>query len=487
VTELVPSFKTPRYKGQHGKVLIIGGSFEYTGAPYYAAMAALKTGADLVYIACTEDAAGPIKSYSPEFIVHPILKSSRSAGPVADAVNASFEALKPLIERADSAIVGPGLGKDKVTFQILERAVEELKRKGKPTVFDADAIDLIASKPTLLVQHPGAILTPNAHEFERLWQPLHFHHPRGWEAQAVEPIPKDTTQAAGKLMQLIHEVAATHLADSAPKQLERLQALGLEATYIALLRKGETDLISAVHFGGHGRAHGSNSSAAGVGASGAVVARGSSEDGRGAGAPGALVYTSVSGIGSPRRCGGQGDVLSGILGTFLAWQKARDNAAVAAVKAKKAAGPAPLIFGDPYDEKAAPSPMLVRSSAAPERDASGHAGAGGSGEAESSDSKHGGGAPDYALIPLHATTLQAGDSKGGAASGAEDSGLSVAPESAADAPARLQSLVACGHAAARLVRLAAAAAFAEHKRATTTPDIIAKLGSVFEEAFPGTE
>jgi NAD(P)H-hydrate repair Nnr-like enzyme with NAD(P)H-hydrate dehydratase domain len=451
-------------------------------------MAALKTGADLVYIACTEDAAGPIKSYSPEFIVHPILKSSRSAGPVADAVNASFEALKPLIERADSAIVGPGLGKDKVTFQILERAVEELKRKGKPTVFDADAIDLIANKPTLLVQHPGAILTPNAHEFERLWQPLHFHHPRGWEAQAVEPIPKDTTQAAGKLMQLIHEVAATHLADSAPDQLARLQSLGLEATYVALLRKGEADLISAVHFGGHGRAHGSNSSAAGVGAGGAIVVRGSSgEDGGGAGAPGALLYTSVSGIGSPRRCGGQGDVLSGILGTFLAWQKARDNAAVAAVKAKRTPGPAQLIFGDPYDAKAAPSPTLVQASATSKHGAPERAGAGGSGAAESTDSKHGSDGPDYALIPLHATTLQAGDSKGAAASGAEDSGSIVALESAADAPARLQSLVACGHAAARLVRLAAAAAFAEHKRATTTPDIIAKLGSVFEEAFPGTE
>jgi hypothetical protein len=306
----------------------------------------------------------------------------------------------------------------------------------------------------------------------------------------VEPIPKDTTQAAGKLMQLIHEVAATHLADSAPEQLERLQTRGLEATYIALLRKGEADLISAVHFGGHGRAHGSNSSAAGVGAGGAVVARGSSsEDGRDAGAPGALLYSSVSGIGSPRRCGGQGDVLSGILGTFLAWQKARDNAAIAAVKAKRATGPAQLIFGDPYDAKAAPSPTLVRAAATSERDASRHAeaGAGGSGAAASTDSKHGGGEPGYALIPLHATTLQAGDSKGGAASYPEDSGSSVAAEAAADAPARLQSLVACGHAAARLVRLAAAAAFAEHKRATTTPDIIAKLGSVFEEAFPGTE
>ena len=45
----------------------------YTGAPYFAAFSALKTGADLVHVFCEREAGQVIKSYSPELIVHPVL------------------------------------------------------------------------------------------------------------------------------------------------------------------------------------------------------------------------------------------------------------------------------------------------------------------------------------------------------------------------------------------------------------------------------
>jgi len=48
-------------------------SFRYTGAPYFAAISALKCGADLVHLFCEREAGQVIKSYSPELIVHPIL------------------------------------------------------------------------------------------------------------------------------------------------------------------------------------------------------------------------------------------------------------------------------------------------------------------------------------------------------------------------------------------------------------------------------
>lgn len=51
----------------------MGGSKEYTGAPYYAAMSSLRVGADLSYVYCPEEASIPIKSYSPELIVLPYL------------------------------------------------------------------------------------------------------------------------------------------------------------------------------------------------------------------------------------------------------------------------------------------------------------------------------------------------------------------------------------------------------------------------------
>lgn len=69
----VPQLSTDMHKGEAGRVGIIGGSLEYTGAPYYAGIAALKTGCDLVHIFCPQSAGLPIKSYSPELIVHPLL------------------------------------------------------------------------------------------------------------------------------------------------------------------------------------------------------------------------------------------------------------------------------------------------------------------------------------------------------------------------------------------------------------------------------
>lgn len=61
------------YKGQHGKVGVVGGCREYTGAPYFAAQSALRVGADLSWVFCTQSAGPTVKSYSPELIVLPVL------------------------------------------------------------------------------------------------------------------------------------------------------------------------------------------------------------------------------------------------------------------------------------------------------------------------------------------------------------------------------------------------------------------------------
>ena len=44
---LVPTLTAERYKGQAGKVAVVGGCADYTGAPYYAAASALKLGVRL--------------------------------------------------------------------------------------------------------------------------------------------------------------------------------------------------------------------------------------------------------------------------------------------------------------------------------------------------------------------------------------------------------------------------------------------------------
>ena len=73
--KVIPSLAFDTYKGQQGRIGIVGGCEEYTGAPIFASMAAFRTGADLVHVFCTRNAAVPIKSFSPDLIVHPILVS----------------------------------------------------------------------------------------------------------------------------------------------------------------------------------------------------------------------------------------------------------------------------------------------------------------------------------------------------------------------------------------------------------------------------
>ena len=68
---VVPPLDASNHKGTMGRVGVVGGSKDYCGAPYYAAVSALKFGADLSWVYCSQEAAIPIKSYSPELMVTP--------------------------------------------------------------------------------------------------------------------------------------------------------------------------------------------------------------------------------------------------------------------------------------------------------------------------------------------------------------------------------------------------------------------------------
>ena len=69
---LFPQLTSAAHKGSHGRIAIFGGSDKYTGAPYYAASAALNCGVDLVTVFCAKEASIPIKCYSPELMVQSV-------------------------------------------------------------------------------------------------------------------------------------------------------------------------------------------------------------------------------------------------------------------------------------------------------------------------------------------------------------------------------------------------------------------------------
>ena len=107
ISKLLPRLEPSLHKGEAGKIGVIGGSRDYTGAPYYAGAASLRAGGDLSHIFCPEEASTPIKSYSPELMVHPVLNDT-------DSLIKWFDA-------CTSMVIGPGLGRDEKLAQGLEK------------------------------------------------------------------------------------------------------------------------------------------------------------------------------------------------------------------------------------------------------------------------------------------------------------------------------------------------------------------------------
>ncbi|KAJ0977175.1 hypothetical protein J5N97_012649 [Dioscorea zingiberensis] len=246
IRKITPSLDPTRHKGQAGKVAVIGGCREYTGAPYFAAISALKIGADLSHVFCTKDAAAVIKSYSPELIVHPVLEESYSIRDVEkESVSAKVLAeVTKWMERFDCLVVGPGLGRDPFLLDCVSKIMRHARRSNIPIVIDGDGLFLVTNNLDLVSGYPLAVLTPNVNEYKRL----------------IEKV-------------LICEV---NNEDAAQQLLSLARSIG----GVTILRKGKSDLIS---------------------------------DGE--------IVKSVSIFGSPRRCGGQGDILSGSVAVFSSWAR----------------------------------------------------------------------------------------------------------------------------------------------------------------------
>jgi hydroxyethylthiazole kinase-like uncharacterized protein yjeF len=147
--------KLDAHKGDFGKILIIGGSKNYSGAPAYSSLTGIHFGIDLVITYVPEVIANPLRSYSPNMIVR------SNKGNWLDIK--SLEELTELIKWADSILIGPGLGLKRETENLLVELLKVLKQYKKPFVLDADALKLIKDHLELIKSSP-AILTPHEGE-----------------------------------------------------------------------------------------------------------------------------------------------------------------------------------------------------------------------------------------------------------------------------------------------------------------------------------
>lgn len=159
--KLVPPLLPHFHKGQLGRVLVVGGSEDYTGAPYFSCAASALVGADMSHILCTEGAATVIKSYSPNLMVHPYLRENIKT-PLPQKA-------RDLLTRMHVVVVGPGLGRDPALLEQISTLLKDIREREIPLVVDADGLWLVQQQISLIRGWKSpVILTPNVVEFARL-------------------------------------------------------------------------------------------------------------------------------------------------------------------------------------------------------------------------------------------------------------------------------------------------------------------------------
>lgn len=160
IQDLLPQRKPNSHKGDYGKILLLCGSKGYTGAAAMAAMAALRTGAGLVYLGVPES----IYAIEAVKLNEPVVFSLQDQDGMLSS-NAVKDVLR-LLPNMDAVLVGPGLGKSEGTLAVVMSVLENFNG---PVVLDADGINVLKShKDILRGRTSPTIMTPHAGEFYRI-------------------------------------------------------------------------------------------------------------------------------------------------------------------------------------------------------------------------------------------------------------------------------------------------------------------------------
>ncbi|MFW5973524.1 MAG: NAD(P)H-hydrate dehydratase, partial [Bacteroidota bacterium] len=151
------------HKYSAGTVLVVGGAPGMTGAPAMAAQAAARSGAGYVRIGCHE-AVQSVLATKLTTVTSTALPQDLEGG--LDARNAA-DILSGDLDKANSLVIGPGLGRAKGTIEFI---LDLLPRLDIPVVIDADALFALSTRPGFLEEHgrPSWLLTPHLGEFVRL-------------------------------------------------------------------------------------------------------------------------------------------------------------------------------------------------------------------------------------------------------------------------------------------------------------------------------
>ncbi|GAC1402885.1 MAG: bifunctional ADP-dependent NAD(P)H-hydrate dehydratase/NAD(P)H-hydrate epimerase [Chloroflexota bacterium] len=163
IAAMLPVRTTNSNKGSFGRLLFIGGSRDFLGAPVLSATAAYRIGAGLVEVAIPESAHSSVGSGIVEAIFNILSEEDGKIG------RSSIEAIELSMSRATAMVVGPGMGFSDATTGVVRKILDLVdSTQVSKVVVDADGLNSLAQITDWWHCPAQLILTPHPGEMSRL-------------------------------------------------------------------------------------------------------------------------------------------------------------------------------------------------------------------------------------------------------------------------------------------------------------------------------
>ena len=141
------------HKGDFGHVLVVAGNIGFGGAALLSSKAAIKIGAGLVSLATRSEHLQAALSFAPEVMTKPV---------------DSGQSLENYLDFPTVVCLGPGLGKDYWSEQMIYKSLENTYKNKTPILIDADGLNLLPEFSKKLPLPKKIVLTPHLGEAARL-------------------------------------------------------------------------------------------------------------------------------------------------------------------------------------------------------------------------------------------------------------------------------------------------------------------------------
>ena len=160
------------HKGDFGHVLVVAGNIGFGGAALLSSKAAIKIGAGLVSLATRSEHLQAALSFAPEVMTKPV---------------DSGQSLENYLDSPTVICLGPGLGKDYWSEQMIYKSLENTHKNKTPILIDADGLNLLPEFSKKLPLPKKIVLTPHLGEAARLLN------------TSVEKVKKNKVSAAKRI------------------------------------------------------------------------------------------------------------------------------------------------------------------------------------------------------------------------------------------------------------------------------------------------